>query len=215
MYFNLIQNLILPNISDEVKRSFGTPFEEMILECLFNSNQCTYADFDWYYGGYYSNCFKFNSGKSWNGSKSEIKTLLKTGKINGLELKLYIESSSELFSFSSGKGLHVFIHNQSVLPTIFDGFDVALDFKTNVAVSRVFSKRLSSPYSGCVDNIEAFDSIFTRVFQDNHISYSQSQCFNYCYQRRLTEKCNCYDASFPFFTFGKGNVLVSKTIHVI
>ncbi len=68
----------------------------------------------------------------------------KGGKFNGLCLKImvpYLDELKYFYSFTSALGAHIFISNQSVNPTIFDGFDISVDKETNVVVKREFSKR--------------------------------------------------------------------------
>ena len=56
--------------------------EELILDCHFNLVECGPEDFEWFHDTYYGSCFKFNADKT--------KFSLKKGKLNGLDLKLYI-----------------------------------------------------------------------------------------------------------------------------
>jgi hypothetical protein len=54
-----------PNISDDVRRSFGYDINDMLLSCLYNLRPCSTNDFVWYYDVLYGNCFRFNGGKSY------------------------------------------------------------------------------------------------------------------------------------------------------
>jgi hypothetical protein len=106
-------------------------------------------------------------------------------------------------AFSSSLGVHLAVHNQSYTPSIFDGFDVAVDTETNVAVSKVISKRLPKPYSECINDISTLGSVFTNFYTQNNMTYSQNDCLDYCYNRAVTVKCNCYDTTFGKMTFDK------------
>ncbi len=121
----------------------------------------------------------------------------------GLSFLLYAAQKPDFGAFWSSRGVRFFIHNQSYTPSIFDGFDVSVETETNIAVSRVISKRLPKPYpSGCIDDITSFGSVFTDFYARNNMTYSQKDCFDYCYNRAVTQKCGCYDTTFAKMTFG-------------
>ncbi len=104
---------------------------------------------------------------------------------------LYADSIDEFFSFTKNKGVHVFIHNKSETPTFFEGFDVSVDTMTDVMVRRTFIDRLPAPYSDCSDNIANYGSVFTKMFTEKGLTYRQSHCYEYCFQRKLTDLCGC------------------------
>ncbi len=105
------------------------------------------------------------------------------------------------YSLSTTYGFHVFVHNKSNPPEFDAGFHVAVGAETNVAFTRTFSNRLSSPYSDCVSqkDIEQTDSVFINAFKLYNHTYTQKRCFSYCYQRRLVYVCKCSDLSIPYF----------------
>jgi hypothetical protein len=76
-------------------------------------------------------------------------------------------------------------------------------------LSKEYVIRLPKPYGTCVLNenndeiLKQVDSVFVRLFKEHNITYSQEECHNYCYQRRLLEVCGCYDTSSPLLKQGK------------
>jgi hypothetical protein len=78
-----------------------------------------------------------------------------------------------MFSFVSHEGAHIFIYNQSYSPTFYDGFDVSVDTKTDVALSPVFTNRMAAPYSDCVKDIKNYGSVFTNKLTANGMIYRQ------------------------------------------
>ena len=70
--------------------------------------------------------------------------------------------------------------------------------QTNIAVSKVITQRLSAPYSGCVDSLESTKSAFADAFASKNFSYSQLDCFTFCWQRKVMEACGCYDLTYDF-----------------
>ena len=176
-----------PNLTDSQKQAFGSTLEQMVISCVWNQQPCDLnQSFVWYFDPFYGNCFRFNMGLNRQNQYVDLLYATKSGKNNGLQLKLYISQPEYDFamynSYVSSMGAHVFVHNQSVLPTFYTGFDVAVNAETNVAINRVFSSRMPSPYSDCVEKIDSYESVFTQFFIQNKLAYSRSQCFNYCYQ---------------------------------
>lgn len=55
-------NSLGPNITNDIRRSFGYELNETLLSCSYNIEECTADDFEWYYDILYGNCYKFNSG---------------------------------------------------------------------------------------------------------------------------------------------------------
>jgi hypothetical protein len=111
--------------------------------------------------------------------------------------RLYVASLDKMYSLMKIKGLHVFIHNKSETPTYFEGFEVSVDTWTDVQVRRTFTEQLPQPFSACEDDFANYGSIFTDMFTEKGLTYSQTHCFEYCYQRKVVDTCGC--ESLPFF----------------
>ena len=101
------------------------------------------------------------------------------GPNNALELTLHMPYVSDYYAFKSTYGAHVYVHNKSTVPNYNDGVDVAVNQQTSIAVSRVFSSTLPSPYSGCVQDTAKYGSVFTNMFAENNLTYKQARCFKY------------------------------------
>jgi hypothetical protein len=86
---------------------------------------------------------------------------------------LHIPAVNRMFSFGSNMGVHVSIHNQSLAPTFYDGFDVSVDMETDVAVSRMHVSRMAAPYGECVDDIKHYGSVFTDTLSARGRIYRQ------------------------------------------
>ncbi len=129
----------------------------------------------------------------------------KDGKINGLQVYLYLDyldGFENFAAFTVSLGAQVFISNKTSKPSIFEGFSCPAKFECNVAVSRVFSNRQPHPYSDCISDLASYDSVFTKFFYKNNMTYRTKLCYEYCYNRRLIEKCGCYDNSFSGLNYG-------------
>lgn len=123
--------------------------------------------------------------------------------MNGLILVLNMGHLSSPFSYASSTGAHIYINNKTVRPSFFEGYEVATGSTTSLQLNRVFSKRKPKPFSNCISDIKSFGSVFTHKFAENNLTYSQKECFLYCYQRKLSDECHCVDSNFPLLTFNK------------
>ncbi len=123
----------------------------------------------WQWDYYYGSCWLFNADES--------QYSIKSGKINGLHLKLYIAGIDDFYTFSSSAGAHVYINNASYDPSFVEGYDVAVNSETNMAVSREIATFLPKPHGSCVQDIGSFGTIFTDMFAKNKIYYNQTRCF--------------------------------------
>jgi hypothetical protein len=126
--------------------------------------------FKWYWDSFFGSCWTFNA--------NETKYSTKAGKINGLMLKLYMPSVDDFYSFKTTEsGAHVYIHNRSAVPVFFEGFDASVNTETNFMVSREFTSSLSYPFSDCVKDTSSFGSVFTNMFAQYKLDYTQQSCF--------------------------------------
>ena len=79
----------------EVINSSGASIESILLSCQFNREVCTADDFEAYQLNELYKCFKFNSGRFYNGSRSPIKRNFRNGKEYGLQFKIYTNSQDK------------------------------------------------------------------------------------------------------------------------
>ncbi len=74
------------NLTDTDRQSLGSPFDEFVISCIFNSFFCDNSNWVWYFDYYYGNCWRFNSGVDNNGSQIDKLVSTKGGRWNGLVL---------------------------------------------------------------------------------------------------------------------------------
>jgi hypothetical protein len=110
-----------PEISDEERKKFGKPFEDMLISCTFGAEICNTSDFEWFYDTVYGNCFKFNGAKDSKGLSTPDRFVSKTGFFQGLQVELLLDEPNDIFSFSMSAGAHVFINNKTTEPIYFEG----------------------------------------------------------------------------------------------
>ena len=110
-------------------------------------------------------------------------------------------------------GAHIFIHNDSLTPSTFEGIDLDLGHITNIAVYKTYNTKLPKPYSDCtdnLDNINAFDSDLFRFIIKQNNTYRRTDCYNLCYQNKLYEECSCQDSSLKKYIVDS-NICLTQT----
>jgi hypothetical protein len=78
--------LSTPDVTDDMRKSMGSPFNEFVLTCEFNQNQCNESSWTWYFDGYFGSCWSFNGGSDQNGTPIDTLESTKAGKWNGLSV---------------------------------------------------------------------------------------------------------------------------------
>lgn len=96
----------------------------------------------------------------------------------------------------------LYVHNQTTLSFTIDNFIyIPTGFETFVTISRTFKKKLSMPYSNCINELKPFSDYSRKIFayfkQLKVNEYKQSFCYKLCYQDKLVAKCNCSDIEIP------------------
>ena len=169
----------------------------MLIGCYYNQKQCYADDFEWIGFTYeYGNCYTFNANSS-----SPLKTSNSvTG--SGLHLELYVGNGEDDANFIDVTGANVIIHNQSITSLISsEGCTVSPGFESLISLKRTFMKKLSKPYSACLDNNTSPDShdsdVYRAIFNNlQHETYRQKYCIKLCYQETVITNCSCYDLNF-------------------
>ena len=187
------------SFNDTVKKSFAVPFNQFVLSCFFAGVECTENDFIWTYNLIYGNCYRFNTGRDRNGNKKDLLITSKPGPIDGLVLQLNVAVPYSVYTVGFSQAAHVFVHNDTIDPTRFEGIDVSPGTQYAIKIGRDFFNQLPLPYNDCYDNlnkIDAFDSDLFRVIIQNNQTYRQRDCYRLCFQKYVIEKCSCCDQNF-------------------
>jgi hypothetical protein len=186
----------LLNYSDTQKKAFGLPVQQLIYSCLFDLSECYPSEFEWVYDFYYGNCIRFNS----KGNRS----VNKNGKLSSLQLILFIGETKPV-ELSLETGIHIHINNQSERTSLYRGIDASPGKITNIALNKVITKKLASPYSECIDDQKKLESsIFYRKLVAAKNTYKQTDCFELCFSYNVFNECKCYEGStVSYFSIGK------------
>ncbi|XP_066573547.1 acid-sensing ion channel 1C-like [Amia ocellicauda] len=177
------------NTTEMINR-LGHQIEDMLLECKFQGENCTFRNFTPIYTRY-GKCYTFNSGLDGN----PLLTTLKGGTGNGLEIMLDIQQDEylpvwgETDETSYEAGIKVQIHSQDEPPFIDQlGFGVAPGFQTFVSCQQQRLMYLPPPWGDCRSS--AMDSEYFST-------YSITACRIDCETRYLLENCNCRMVHMP------------------
>ena len=180
------------NLSQKINQTLGLKLKELIIDCNFNQKSCDFEnDFVEVYYFLYGQCFRFNSGKNSDGNQMALKTITDIGMSNGLHLKVFT-GNPELSYPSESMGLHIMIHNSTIEPTNYDGFEIQTGVKTNIAVNRLFIYKKENPYSDCVSDIQNYIPDFLSQFLKTGYQYRQKDCLKLCLQSIYISKLGCY-----------------------
>ncbi|XP_063742085.1 acid-sensing ion channel 1C isoform X2 [Eleginops maclovinus] len=174
----------------EMMGRLGHQLEDMLLECRFRGDPCTYKNFSTIYTRY-GKCYTFNSGIGDN----PLLTTLKGGTGNGLEIMLDIQQDEylpvwgETDETSYEAGIKVQIHSQDEPPFIDQlGFGVAPGFQTFVSCQQQLLQYLPPPWGDCKS---------TPIDSEFFSTYSITACRIDCETRYLLENCNCRMVHMP------------------
>jgi hypothetical protein len=183
-----------PNFSDQDRLNLAA-ISSSPLYCLFDGEDCSgvksYKHFRRYFSYDYGNCFQFNTGYNYSNSHVNLLKQYTDGSEIGLRIMLgpFLNQNKYLSSFSDG--LVVFVHNQSFAPSSSLAIRIETGKETNIALGRTFTYDQPYPYSECKDLSSFKSELYTLIKQSNY-SYSQSSCFDLCYQRNIINTCGCY-----------------------
>ncbi|XP_067384831.1 acid-sensing ion channel 1C isoform X1 [Channa argus] len=179
-----------PANTTEMMGRLGHQLEDMLLECRFRGEACTYKNFSTIYTRY-GKCYTFNSGLDGN----PLLTTLKGGTGNGLEIMLDIQQDEylpvwgETDETSYEAGIKVQIHSQDEPPFIDQlGFGVAPGFQTFVSCQQQLLQYLPPPWGDCKS---------TPIDSEFFSTYSITACRIDCETRYLLENCNCRMVHMP------------------
>ena len=138
------------------------------------------------------NCFTFNPTIE----KEKMMRIYQAGKMNGLQLELFVGKNDNFNSLSYTKGAKIFVYNHSSVYSDADSIDVSTAQDTNINLRKKIINKLKKPYSDCeinLDEINSSSSELVQIFNRLNYTYRQNDCLNICYQKLLVQNCNCFD----------------------
>lgn len=188
------------NVSESLRRSYSNSFNETVLFCMFKTGECTENDFVWRYMVDFGSCWAFNSGFDRHGNRMDIKLVNKPGQFDGLQMLLYLGVPDDERTLTKDVGAHIFIHNNTVLPNLYEGLSISTGHSSNVVLTKTFQDYLPSPYNECfeeLDSLDDFDSSIYRYMIQSNFTYRKRECFFLCYQEKMLDECKCYDVGLP------------------
>ena len=190
-------NSMSGNFTDENRRNYSLPFEDILMSCIFNGRPCESYAFDWLYHSKYGNCFTFNKDRNSDGNITEVETINKSGPDFGLKLEIFLGNINVVDKIIDSSGVHVFIHNQTDEPSSSsEGIDVSSGENTNFMIGRVFDSKLGQPYSNCrseLNSMDAFHSDFYKLTLLFYKKYTQKNCQDFCLNCQQVPVCGCRD----------------------
>jgi len=167
----------------------GFIIEKMLLSCIFNSKSCNSSHFEYVASATYGNCFKFDSSLV-----NESMEVFRAGFEFGLKLELFIGSEEENPYWIRETGALISIQNKSTKPVFGEeGLKVKPNTETSLKVYRETFKKLSRPYSDCIEKNDSPDSFDSFNYKDaffNSSLYRQKVCMNRCGNKKNRQTQN-------------------------
>jgi hypothetical protein len=160
----------------------------MLVSCYFDNLPCDKNSFTRIATTAFGNCFSFNYGKNLTNHDVPVAKSTKPGVQNGLQLELFSGCPSREPFWNSESGILIAIHNKSSRPLfIEEGVRIGSGQHTNLLFTRSVIKKLSRPYSDCIENVESIDAFdspeYKEVFKVSS-RYRQKICLNRCSNQR-------------------------------
>jgi hypothetical protein len=176
------------SVSDEERKKIGFEMNQ-ILSCSFKDENCL-NDLHWIWLQEYGNCWQFNVGFNYSNHIIPLKQSNNNGKTYGLTVEIFPLYTQNKYITSSSKGMYVFIHNSSFLPS---STVVSLEPGKyyNIEIQKTFIQKSSYPYSECID-LDSYSSKLYDYIKSLGQNYRQEDCFRLCLQETIISKCNCF-----------------------
>ena len=183
---NYYRHYYMSNLHDKLKNNTIRRSRLEIINCFVNFvTQCdSEINYVNYYDFFYGNCLQYNS--------NETIKIYKRGKLMGISLQLYVESSTKR-AWMNSAGIHLFIHNKSERISLFQGIDAPVGKATNIVINRLVTNKLERPYSECVEDLN--DSIYYAKIKQAGYVYRRSDCLDLCFSEYAFKTCGCYEGS--------------------
>ncbi|XP_072167584.1 epithelial sodium channel subunit gamma-like [Diadema setosum] len=157
---------------------YGQPGVDLIRQCTFDKENCSFKNFTKIQDIRYGNCYMFNQFK-----KSAVKTR-STGSQYGLHLTLFVDEPEYVGVLSPEVGVVVAINHPSIFPfPEDDGILVSTGQVASIGLKRTHITRLPEPYGDCGKGGENY--------APDKYDFSQRSCFKMCLEREMMKQCQC------------------------
>ena len=177
---------ILANSSPEgnwnLTRQASHEIKDMVLDCSFNGEPCSYKNFSQFYWKQGEKCFTFNDGQSARGALN----VSNAGWRNSLQLTINIQHY-DYYRDRSKAGIHLILHDQFETPVRIEGPRISPGFSTHVQLKEKKYVNLPSPYAtNCGTKKLKFFNM-----------YSMNLCWLDSVTQHVQNTCGCKDYFMP------------------
>ena len=196
--------IVMHSSGDKLEKfQLGFSLNNTIYSCLYNSKSCDLnQDFEQYYDINYGNCFRFNSGKSMNGSSTSPKYIFASGLLSAFNVELFIGAAySNENIYSIENGFNIFISDEKKDSTRSEGIRISPGMSTYIVLDKYSIKKQPNPYSECISDLTTINSYsstcYQRVFSPDR-KYHFTDCSNMCFQKLVGDNCGCQTTYFNY-----------------
>lgn len=157
---------------------YSFPLQKMIISCFFEGKPCDMNnDFVEANARFFGRCFTFNP----KGNRK----VNRLGQWNGLQIELFVGEDEFQPCWESRRGYYMAMNSLNQKPVLSEEtYPITPGLDTNVALKLVEYKKLSRPYSDCIEDIFTTKQNENREWVSRTISldgsYSQKWCLKYC-----------------------------------
>ena len=205
--YEILAKISLHSGNNSINRTLlGKRLNETIINCIFLTKKCDlYSDFEPYYDINHGNCFRFNSGKTMNGTSAPFKYVFNSGQLSALYLDLFMGAAynNENF-FSIENGFSIFINDEIKDSTTTQGIRISPGTSTLIVLDKYSTKKQPKPYSDCISDLTTNDSYsstcYKRVFSPDR-TYRFTDCSFMCFQKFLGDTCGCQTSYLNYFYY--------------
>ncbi|XP_071506084.1 epithelial sodium channel subunit gamma-2-like [Diadema antillarum] len=175
--FSDLQDYVKP--TREELDEYGQPGVDLIRQCTFDMEPCSFEKFTKIQDIRYGNCYIFNQFK-----KSAVKTRT-TGSQYGLHLTLFVDEPEYVGVLSPEVGVVVSINHPSIFPfPEDDGILVSTGQVASIGLKRTYITRLPEPYGDCGKGGKDY-------YAKDEYDFSKRSCLKVCLEREMLKQCNC------------------------
>ncbi|XP_037071027.1 uncharacterized protein LOC119092156 [Pollicipes pollicipes] len=203
------------NLTEDIRKSVGQPFEEFIRSCSYNGRDCLNKDFFRQIStASYGNCYVFNGNISGTADRAAgHRNTTLTGANYGLKLVLYLDASDYMRStVSQTVGARVTIHSSDVFPLVDEaGMDIAPASVNSISLKETRIIRQEHPYqSNCYrrwSQVEVEPVMFdeeTGASSPTGERFTLPGCHRICLQLQIVRACGCHHTLYPLTFTAKG-----------
>lgn len=193
----------------------GYKLNDLLIQCTFNGRLCS-RNLTSFFHPNYGNCYTFNNDDHVEAApRNDTFNFWSIDDENSedgykLFLELFLYQNEYIPYLDERAAFRLFIHRKDDIPILSQN---SLFLAPATFTKLIFSQRVISFSQNCRDNLT---DDMKRIFNSNHVRYSQALCLKLCEARYIEKICDCIDQLFMvYFQFFSQNNTMQSYIHAL